>query len=268
MTPILRFFLLLPLVFFHAGAARAAPAAVSDMPPLGVATYGVYWEGVRIAGMRAEISAASMRVDIDSYGIVKEISGYRSRTRTDFAERKGGRRPSAFHTVFRRKGKDKTIDLRYDPATGAVVHDEVVPPDNRLKRPAVGQEGKDKAVDPLTAVLLARQTLRQYLKSGKRHFTFDLYDGRRLSWLGFEIAGRATVRVRGEDRKAVVLVFRRRALEGHTSRELERMKREEPVVTVYVSDDDALMPLLAEGKAPLGTAYIRYEGTCAAGEGC
>src|SRR5688572_14530272 len=166
--------LLLLLLMFMPSLAGAV--VITDMPPVRTAKYGVYWEGVRVAGMAAEFSDSFMKVDISAYGLLRDITDFRSRTQTDYALGKNGARPFAFKTWFKRRKAEKTIHIMYDPDAGKTTQDVVLPPDNRLKRPAVSVEGKDSAVDPLTAALLARQYLRTALAAGKSEFSFRLYD--------------------------------------------------------------------------------------------
>ena len=251
--------LLLLVVSTSIPFAGAEAEQIYNLPPDGARRYGVYWTGVHVADMFVSHSPTAMDVEIKSYGLVKKISKFKSKTRTAYLQDSGAVRPATFHTVFQNRSRERKIDIAYD-AQGNVLKESVVPPDNRKKRPAVSQQGKDAAVDPLTATLLARQRVIEARQKGEKQFNFPIYDGRRLSMLNFKIGNTKNIKVDGKKYRVFPLTFRRSPIEGHTDRELERMKEEEPTMKVYVTDDETAMPVRAEGKAPLGTAIILYKG--------
>lgn len=247
-------------IFLLWAHSALAVAALRNLPPEGVRKYGVYWTGIHIADLTVTQSALEMRARIDSYGVVKKVSKFKSQTRSVYKKSDDGTLiPVSFNTVFRNRSRERSIDIFYDP-NGGVTQESVVPPDNRKKRPAVANDLKIGALDPLTAALWARMRVIEARKNGERSFSFPIYDGRRLSRLDFSLGKKSEISVNGRSYNVISLVMRRVALQGYTKRELERIKDEEPVMTIYVTDDEAAMPVKAEAAAPLGTAIIEYEG--------
>lgn len=253
--------------------AAAAPVPASAQPPVPgyspVITeaplpfnrrYAVYWTGIKIADLFTGYTGARLTARIESYGLVKQISKYRSETYTDYINHENGILPKAFFTQFRQRKRTRKIELGYDGDTGLLIADNVTPPDNRKKRPAVAQAAKALTTDPLTAAFAARERVIAARKTGDSAFSLPLYDGRRLSRLDFMITGETRIETPATGAvNTLMLEMRRVPLQGYTNNEKKRMQKEEPVVTVFVSDDMYVMPIKALADAPLGTATIIME---------
>lgn len=245
---------------------EAASTAFVETPNV-ARWYKVYWGGVHVADLKAEIHGNQMDTVIESFGLAKKVSKYESKSRTMFDLVDGQYRPQSFYTEFQQRHGDRTIDIKYAP-DGKIAQETVTPPDNRAKRPAVTDERKHSSADPLTAAIIARQKIRESLEKGQKHFSFPMYDGRRLSTLDFTIHGRMPRRIDGVDYNVVKVSFKRIPVQGYTGNELKRMKKEEPEFTVYLSDDEQLLPIKADAAAPLGTAVLILEKECASMAAC
>ena len=230
--------------------------------------YKVYWAGIHIANLLAQSSGNKIDALIDSRGIVKKVSKFSSDTSTVFNFDGNSYTPVSFHTKFRLKNKTREINIEYDES-GTITKDSVVPPDRRSKRPAVPESMKKNTFDPLTSFMKARYEIKNNLAKGQNKFTIDMYDGRRLSKLNFEIVGKfKDYNINNVKRDVIKAYFKRESVAGYTSNELRRAKKEEPLFTLYISDDEYFLPIKVDAKAPLGSVVILFEKECEALEEC
>jgi len=229
--------------------------------------YKVYWAGLHIGDLVARVNNDRMDTLIESYGIAKLISNYSSKTHATFSYKNGEYKPSSFFTEFKLQKRDRTIGIKYKN-DGGIMEEAITPPDKVGKRPPISEEQKQNAVDPLTAFMLARQKIKENLDKENSGFSFNMYDGRRLSRLEFKIHGRKKETIKRKELNVVHVSFERIPIAGFTKRELKRMKEEEPIVTVYLSDDEYLFPIKADAKAPLGSAVMLLEKECSSLDVC
>ena len=237
-------------------------AAASTEKPEATRLYRVYWSGLHIADLAASVKGNKVDTIIESYGIVRKVSKYRSKTQSKFDFADGRFVPLSFYAEFTQRNGGRSIDIKYDES-GNIIHEKVTPPDKRYKRPAVEDEMKINTVDPLTAFLAARLKLIENMQAGKQNFSFNMYDGRRLSRLDFKIKGRYERDFEDHGKQKIIEVaFRRNPVAGYTDNELERIDGEEPDFTVFLTDDDKLLPIKVDAKAKLGTAVLLYDKDC------
>lgn len=229
--------------------------------------YKVYWSGIHVADLIAGANNNRLDTVIRSYGIVQKVSQYSSRTSTVFNIDNGQYVPLSFYTEFQQRSGARKIDIKYS-GNGTIVEEAVTPPDNRAKRPAVAETLKKNAVDPLTAFMIARQEIKNNLAKGNNKFSLDIYDGRRLSRLDFDIYGRMQREIEDKKYNVVKVTFKRQPVAGYTKNELRRAKDEEPLFTLYISDDETFLPIKADAEAPLGTAVLLLEKECESVDSC
>lgn len=235
----------------------SAQLAFAETSPIinATRTYKVFVKGIHVGDLIGEIRDKEIKATIKSYGLAKAISKYESFDRTDFTFNNDAFIPRSYYTKFIQRQGAKIVDIKYG-SNGTVITEQVTPPDKRYKRPAVKEENKKGAVDPLTAFLVARQKVIEGLKSGNNSFSFNIYDGRRLARLEFEIKGREIQKIKNKDTNVISVTFRRLALEGYTNNELKRLKTEDPTFNMYLSDDNDLLPVKANVFCELGTAVV------------
>lgn len=253
---------ILLLIFLILVPISNSSASAGDNETLTVARwYKVYWGGLHVADLVAGINGSRFDTIIKSYGIVKKFSNYSSSTTSYFDVENGKYIPKSFFTEFQQRKRHRTIDIKYNE-NGGILDEAVNPPDNRAKRPAVDVTLKDGSVDPLTAVMIAREKIRESLENGNTAFSFNMYDGRRLASLDFKLNGRKKTTVNGKEHDVIEVTFRRNPIAGFTHNELKRMKSEEPDFTLYLSDDENLLPVKADMDAELGVAVLLLEREC------
>ncbi len=128
--------------------------------------------------------------------------------------------------------------IRYDPF-GNVRQLSVQPPDDPAYRPRVSRGGMHSSYDPLTAVLGLAAGLRP----------FPLFDGKRVIQAVITDTAPTTEEAqRGEQ----TLQLTRFPLEGHTEKELKRMKDDRPVRAVIMAKNSRF-PYLLEADTRFGT---------------
>jgi len=147
--------------------------------------YKVYWSGIHVADLKAQVKEDGLDAEIKSFGIVKKISKYESTFQTRFGYVEGEFIPYSYYTEFQQRNGGRKIDIKYNK-DGIIADETVTPPDNRAKRPAVEDELKHDTFDPLTAFMVARKKLKESLLNGDNSFDLKMYDGRRLAQLDFK----------------------------------------------------------------------------------
>jgi hypothetical protein len=128
--------------------------------------------------------------------------------------------------------------IRYDEQ-GNVRQLSIMPPDDPTYRPRVSRGGMHSAYDPLTALLA--------LLTGQRQF--PLFDGKRLLQAHVESAPLTDQETRAGFSG---LSVRRSPMEGHTEKELKRMKNDRPVL-VIMQGGESRFPERLEADTRIGT---------------
>lgn len=234
--------------------------------------YKLYWGGMNLGNLVGAIEKAEdgyhFKVNMRSRGLARLITKYQSDTLTHFAFTDDHQAlPVSFMTKGSLRKKQRIINIDYDQE-GLITYENVNPPDKRWKRPAVKKESKAGSMDPLTMLINVRKRVIDYLQGGEKEFTYLLYEGRRLSKLYFTIHGKMRLTIGSEEFPVIHVHARRDPLEGFTNREKEKMAMEEPVIDMYLSDDEFLLPVKAVGEIPVGNAIMLLKKVCKTMEEC
>lgn len=235
--------------------------------------YKVYWLGMHVGDLMSEIKETKPGVyaiesRLHSRGIAKRFTKFWSIAKShSVLSNKGDLLPSNFTNRSNLRKKKRQISINYQHE-GRIASEQVTPPDNRKKRPAVATEKKLGAVDPHTAILLAHKKIRQALVTGKNVFTIPLYDARRLSHLHFTVHGRKIIEHQDNDTKVIHVSVKRDLIAGYTNNEHKRLKKENPVIDIYLEDNATMMPIQALATAPIGSANVVLERECYSLDSC
>lgn len=197
-------------------------------------------------------------------GFVDYLFGWMSYTSSHFKLSNNGEIiPQSFKTKVKLKGKLREIELKYDPE-GKLVFEQVTPPDNRDKRPAVAEELKKNTFDPLTIGIEARRMVIEAFEkdSFNSHGTYDfslpLYDGRRRSDIIFKL-------FKKKADNNYRLSIRQKKIAGFTDNELaDENRSDKAFMDIYV-EPNSFVPIEVTGKSPIGTAYAKFVGNCPQG---
>ncbi len=226
-----------------------------------------YWNDVPIGVMVIEIAETSddykVRAEIDSLGLAKAISRFYSRTSTKGDIRAGKYIQNEYRTAFNLRKRLKNLLITYSK-DGKVKSDIMTPPDNPKKRPPVNLEMKHNTLEPLTAILYARK----YIKEGKEKFSLPLYDGRRRFDLNFTSKGIKNLSIAGNTANFISYEMIRDEIAGFTENEKARAITEDPVVRIYIANDNQFIPYYVEGTAIAGRAHAILQRTCATFSEC
>ena len=229
--------------------------------------YKIYWLGMHVADLVSEIKEEKkglfhIESHINTKGMVKRLTKYKSITKSySLKNSMGNFIPDNFESSSRLRKKRRTIEINYND-TGLIDKEKVIPADNRLKRPAVDNTLKIDSVDPHTAILVAHKEIRKALVSNNEEFSIALYDARRMSKLNFTVHGRKIIKHNDKDIRAIHVSFYREAVAGYTGREKERMENENPIIDIYLEDNEMMLPIKALAEAPIGSASAILERQC------
>lgn len=239
-----------------------APKKPERVPQVNVTrVYNIFWMGMHIGDLVAqveELPKGLFRMESSMYakGMIKKLTRFQGTSNSISVWQPDALViPNDFTMEINYRKRGRMTRLHYDPE-GNVIKESVVPPDNREKRPAVRKDRKKGAIDPHTMVLRAHQLIREGLKpGGKKEFALITYDGRKLSEMKFAIIGKTIWPAYDKEKQVYHIQMTRKALEGFTESELERIKSEDPVIDLYLEDNADMLPVGAVASAPIGSAF-------------
>ena len=229
--------------------------------------YKAYWMGMHVGDIISQISqdkngAYYIESRIQSRGIAKRFLKYWSVSKSLVnIDDSGNISSQYFFTKSATKRKTREINLSYDEA-GNLAGEEVIPPDNRKKRPFVEDDLKYIATDPHSIILVSRKKIKESLDNNISNFSIPVYDGRRLTNVDFNIIGKKNISYNSNDTEVIHVIIQRQAISGYTEREIKRMETENPPINIYLENNDTMLPLIVRAKAPIGSAYIRLVKEC------
>lgn len=195
-----------------------------------------------------------------SNGFIDYLFGWRSNTVSVTKAYKNKTIPISFRTKVLLKKKTREIAIDYDNQ-GKILFEQVTPPDNRAKRPAVEDAKKAGSFDPLSIVIEAHRMIKNafvednFNSKNKYSFSLPLYDGRRRSDINFELD-----KNKNED-GLLHLKITQKPLAGYTDNEWKDIKKGERSVDIYL-DPTTYWPVSAQGKSALGSARAKFLHDC------
>jgi hypothetical protein len=252
----------------------AAAEALTDvkLDPLNIkGIYSFEWAGVDIGKMGIEAVQTernySVTSDVSTTGIVKFFVRHSSHTTSlgsgegNFAYTNG-----VYESNYQTRNKKKYVHMTV--AGGTTGKETLVPADNPATRPPVPAALKHAVFDPLAITLQMRTELSRALHDNTGRFSLPLYDGRRLTQVDFEIAGKKVLRDKGRKIPTIMVLLSRRLLAGFTAKELKDYNPKEKPARFYFSDDTRLLPVRAEADVLFGTASATLIKECPQDESC
>ncbi len=253
--------LIYPLLFLTF-APFSANAAVPELTPLNYTTrYDVTVGGITIGRIRIntheDTFSYRMSVDTKTSGLVNFFAPLESIARVAGSVINGEHRARTYTSLAKKDGKDKNrrVEVTYDPAGNILTQMRV--PDQTGWRPEVPLEKANEAKDPMTGFMVLRQTLRNAMAQEQREASTLTYDGARLARMTLKVVSRAKIEIQGKYVDAINAVVTREPIDGYTPKELKKYKEGDPVIHVYFSADERLMPL----QVTLGLSYATVRAT-------
>jgi len=223
--------------------------------------YEALWNGIKAGEARVDISEVTDnytgRVRAESMGLVKNFTNYWTDSKVTGAINGNEYKPSLFEMKFQpKKAPTQRVTVTYG-ADGSV-KEVASPPEKRGKRPEVDQKSKKDLPDPISAALIARDRVREMVKSAAsfpQKFALRTFDSRRVTDLNFNVTGYKQMKISGRSQKVLEVIFNRTPITGYNKRELEKMKEINPLISIYVNEN--FVPVYASGQSIIGEINIR-----------
>lgn len=242
-------------------AAILFPVAASAFTPENHdLKYEAHWSGIKAGEMHVIIGekddSFNDTVTVDTVGVVKNLTKYWNANNVKGAIKNGKYSPEVYDSKWQQK-KNTTQAITVTYAAGGRLTETAKPPESRSKHPEVSDKDKTGAVDPVTAGVTARQRVREIIQSkGKlpQKFTIKMFDGRRVSSLGFDVIGYQNMNIGAKSMKLLKVTMTRTAISGFNKKELDSLKNSDPVIDIYA--DDNFIPVYAAGHALIGEFTI------------
>lgn len=210
--------------------------------------YEAQWSNINFGKIGIEIDQqvdkANVICDITSSGIMALFVKHSSHTTLTATGKNFNYPERVYESNYHTRKKARAVKLTYKG--GKIAEEELNPPENREKRPAVPQDDINGAYDLMSFLLQMRSEITKAQRTGKTDFTLNAYDGRRLSQADFNIVGEKAITIAGEKQSALAVTARRKQLAGFTESEIADNDPNEPSLTIYFSNDKKLIPLMME----------------------
>ena len=227
--------------------------------------YEANWGGIKVGEMRLYFNEKQSEYNymalIDSTGLIRNLTKYWS---VNVAKGKiAGNKflPTIFDTKWQRKKQgEQRVIVNYN---GEKVTETATPEENRDKRPFVEVKDKKNTLDPVTAGFLARKKIREIMEAKKQlpqSFSLPVFDSRRRFNVNVNIVGYENKKIDDNMQNVLHIKMDRTAIAGFSPKELDAMKKEEPVFDIYLNDK--FIPVWVIGKAQLGYATISLVNAC------
>ncbi len=169
------------------GAADAPARAAAEAPA--IATYQLYFGGLKALALKAEIAVSNddyrIRLDAHTEGLTDWIVAWTSQSMTEGAIHEGILRPERHvsESMFRGNRRDTALLFHADGTIDSKVEPSAVDDE----REPVTPEQERGALDPISAVLIAMRALAVHGTCDQR---VPVFDGRRRYDLEFRDGGR------------------------------------------------------------------------------
>ncbi len=253
-------------VVFVAALAVATPASaeVPTLKPMNYTLkYDVTFNGLPIGRVRIVASEDEYRysasVDTKTRGLMRLFDSTKSLLSATGRKDEGKFIQKDYSSRSTDDDSTKLTTIRYG-MKGEVIKSERKPPDDPANRPPVPLEDVSEALNPLTALLVARYRLRDYIAANQRAVTLRTYDGARLADLTFTAHSRTSFEIMDKRVDVVNTELTRKPIAGYKAKELKKFKEGDPVIHVYFSADERFLPVKADIAISFGTISAELVG--------
>lgn len=262
------------IAFLFAGALLAGAQAREPVTePLDL-RYDLYLGGITVAefALRYAPDGEEWRSDLSArtVGLFDSLVGFRGEATSEGFKTNGTVRPASYRYETSSKRVSRLERVRFDPATLTAVEVETqkrgVP--NQTEVPKDLWRG---VIDPLTALIQARQQLAEAEPRVGSRFTLPVFDGRRRYDMQVNVVGRDQMRrVAGFEGPALRLDLELQPLAGFDRDEDDdRPDYAGLKIRLLLSDDERLVPLrVASRTTPITVALVLTQDCSRASAGC
>lgn len=232
--------------------------------------YEVKWAAMHVADIIMDIKPVKakiregiehdmyrVQVFIESQGLAKLVSGFKSNSITLVNRENSEYAPADFKTSFMYWKKRRDITISYSDDGSKIIAETNTPPEKTWKRKPVPEELKSDSYDPITVGFAARKKIMAIDKGEikDKKFTLPVYDGRRRTDIEFNVLGRT------EEENFIHATFKEIAVAGYTDNELKELNKQDSEVHLFISSKNYL-PVSIEGKSVLGTSRATIKKKC------
>lgn len=259
------------LMIFGFASLLAQPAFSQTAPrgpmlsPLDISAYYRFeWGGIPFGEMVLDSHESGggyvMQSQIQTVGLARVFKHHKSINTLTAVGSDPVTSARTFDSRYKSRKKAKAVHLEYKQG-GAVKNITITPPENPAKRAPVPAELSIGSLDPLSYVLASRRALHDTLLAGGNSFNLRLFDGRRLMDTAFTVVGVEEIAVAMERKRVIKVNVARTPVAGFTSKE-NADALDDPIMHIYFSDDDRLLPLRLSIDLLLGTANADLINEC------
>lgn len=267
--PLMNWLFTLLLLISIPSSLQAEPIRLTRM-------YHIYWTGLLLGEMIGEYQYSqdthSFKVIMRSDGLGAKLANYHNESQASWNQLLPGQallKAEKFELFSKFRRKSRNVLLHYD-ANGRLTLDRHHPEIASKKYPIASPAQKKDSQDPLTAALNVQRLARQYQKASHIPLYHELkvYEGRKLFTLCVTINARKTITVSDQAYETLYVRLHRKPIAGFSKSELYRLKHEDPVIEVYLSDDALLLPVKAVATAKIGSVVALLKKECATLTAC
>lgn len=253
-------------VVFAAALAVVTPAW-ADVPTLKpmnyTLKYDVTFNGLPIGRIRIVASEDdykySASVDTKTRGLLRMFDSTKSLITAAGRKDEGTFIQKDFSSRSTDDDSTKLTTIRYG-MKGEVIKSERKPPDDPANRPPVPLEQASEGMNPLTALLVTRYRLRDYIAANERKVTIRTYDGARLADLTFTAHSRTSFEIMDKRVNVINTELTRKPIAGYKAKELKKFEEGDPIIHVFFSADERFLPVKADINLRFGTISAQLVG--------
>lgn len=246
-------------VVLLAALAVAAPASaqVPTLKPMNYTLkYDVTFNGLPIGRIRITAHESEFKysasVDTKTRGLMRLFDSTQSLLTANGRKDEGTFIQKDYSTRSTDDDSTKLTTIRYG-MKGEIIKSERNPPDDPKSRAPVPLEEASEGVNPVTALLIARYRLRDYIAANQRKATIRTYDGARLADLTFTVHSRTNFEIMDKRMDVINTELTRNPIAGYKAKELKKFRAGDPIIHVYFSADERFLPVKADIAIRFGT---------------
>ena len=214
-------------------------------------SYKIYLSGLHVANLKATAMQSNLSTELNTLGAIHFLTGYSNKSQSHFRFMDGEYRPQTFHKISKRHRSDKLVNMTFSESGRLTSYQN----SKSSESSSLNLAKTMFAFDPLTAFMEARYMIRKAINDkGSSQFSVPIYDGKTVANLAFKVIGQQQLGLFGKAHDAILVEMKRQVVDTH-NQHLAGVEFDD-AMTLYLSDNDYLMPLKIEAKTSYGHAVI------------
>ncbi len=168
--------------------------------------------------------------------------------------------PLKYEFYYAKKDKEHSTHIWYK--NGSPDKEDIFPPNNYKKRPKVEDADKKRTIDPVSAIVLGRELIRESIKGGNKGWKIPAYTGKQRFDIQVDYVGEENMNYNGYFQKLHKVMATRIPVSGFKESEIRRFKKGEAPVTLYLTQDEMLWPVIITADTGKGLATVSLDKFC------